>query len=693
MSKKRSKYAKQRRFNPALLPLMGVLGLVPLIVHLYSYEPGLEDQAYYYSDSATRADFFLAGKMILFNAIVFAMAGVVIYKLYKEGKKIRFEKIFIPLGVYAFLALLSSIVSSYQPYPFTGIFEQFENVFALMGYAIAAYYAYLFVETEKDLKLILGALTFSAVCMLLIGVSQAFFTDFYKTRIGAYTLLPISQWSMADNLTFNFEEGRVYMTLYNPNYVGSYVAFLFPIYLMLGLNKWKKRIIIAPCCIIIAIGMILALLGSQSRSGFVGVILSVLILLIVFNKKIFRHFIPVLAAVLIISGVVIKMNADADNYYLNRLMSIFNTTEAVKPNFSAMSADGKELLLTYKDNTIHVEFDYFPDTGEYSFLMTDDNAAPVEFTMADDGWLVPDDERFSALRFATIGVEDLNTVGFCVNIDGKQWNFVNEEDGVKYLASSGKTATPYTSETFGPLEGKERMASGRGFIWGKTIPLLKDNIILGSGADTFTLEFPNDDFRSTYYGGYQDIIISKPHNMYLQVAVQTGVVSLIAILVFYGWYFVLAIITYARIRKFDMFGLTGAGILCGSFGYMVTMIINDSTITVAPIFWTMMGVGVSLLFKTRKDLKAQIAEEKELKALKLLEKQAPTEVTVAESGAIGDTAGNAEINGELPGPEEISANGEIKTSADTKSGEDNSNGNNKNSHKGSASRKGKRSHR
>ena len=127
MSKKKSKYAKLKRFNYSLIPIMGVLGIVPLIVHHYMYDSGLEDQPYF-TETGQRADFFLAWKMILFNAIVFAMAGVLIYKLYKEGKKIRFEKIFIPLGVYALLSLLSSVVSSHQPFPFTGIFEQFRRL-------------------------------------------------------------------------------------------------------------------------------------------------------------------------------------------------------------------------------------------------------------------------------------------------------------------------------------------------------------------------------------------------------------------------------------------------------------------------------------------------------------------------------------------------------------------------------------
>lgn len=35
----------------------------------------------------------------------------------------------------------------------------------------------------------------------------------------------------------------------------------------------------------------------------------------------------------------------------------------------------------------------------------------------------------------------------------------------------------------------------------------------------------------------------------------------------------------------------GVLILVGTLGYMISGMINDSTITVAPLFWTLLGVG------------------------------------------------------------------------------------------------------
>ncbi|MCR5432023.1 MAG: O-antigen ligase family protein [Lachnospiraceae bacterium] len=710
---KKNKYVKPGRFKLELIPIMAVLGIVPIVVFEHTYATGLENLSFI--DNYEKADFFLAWKMFIFTALTFAMACVTIYKLYREGKKIRFEKVFIPLGVYAFFALLSALFSEYQPLPFTGSYEQFESVFAIMGYAVTAYYAYLYIETEKDLKIILAALSFSVICMLLIGLTQAFFTDFYQTDFGKHLILSPDKWDTADELIFNFEKGRVYMSLYNPNYVGSFVSFLFPIYIMLALNKWKFRFAMIPGCIAVAIGLILVLLGSQSRAGFVGVILSLILLLVVMNKKLLRFFIPILLAVLLILTAINKMNADADNYYLNRLLSIFEHTESQEPNFSALSNDGEQLHITYCGNTLNIEFDYNGETGEYTFHLTDEDGNGVNAENADEEWIVPVDERFSMLKIRAVGLEMYNTAGYGVLIDGKEWYFMNTGSEVKVLSGQLKPAKIQTAEVFEPLRGKETFASNRGYIWGRTIPLLKKNFFIGSGPDTFTNEFPNEDYRSAYYSGYENTIITKPHNMYLQIGVQTGVLSLIAVLVFYGWYFVLAISTYTRIKKLDFFGLTGVGIFLGSFGYMVTQMINDSSITVAPIFWTMMGVGIALLFKTRKELKEQIAQDKEIKMQKKLLKQQNT----AEGEAIpdagdetGDTANSDAVDkaenpansnaGDMP---EIAVDTAASVKTDNGKYSENgknigttvvetraaTDGNNKNKRKGSASRKGRRS--
>lgn len=82
-------------------------------------------------------------------------------------------------------------------------------------------------------------------------------------------------------------------------------------------------------------------------------------------------------------------------------------------------------------------------------------------------------------------------------------------------------------EGFSYLEKHYSLANNRGYIWAKTWNLLKAHPLLGTGPDTFLIAFPNDDLVGLYNSGHSGEMISKPHCLYLQIAAQTGIPSLI----------------------------------------------------------------------------------------------------------------------------------------------------------------------
>ncbi len=86
---------------------------------------------------------------------------------------------------------------------------------------------------------------------------------------------------------------------------------------------------------------------------------------------------------------------------------------------------------------------------------------------------------------------------------------------------------------------------------------------------------------------------------YLQIAVQTGLVSMIAFLLFYLFYFVTSIRLYMKSKLDSYETQIGAAILVGTFGYMIMGLANDSSITVAPIFWLLMGIGIAINYRLK----------------------------------------------------------------------------------------------
>ena len=50
--------------------------------------------------------------------------------------------------------------------------------------------------------------------------------------------------------------------------------------------------------------------------------------------------------------------------------------------------------------------------------------------------------------------------------------------------------------------------------WSRTFPLLKRALLLGVGQDNFAYAFPNDDYVGKVNCGFNEQIVTKPHNMY-----------------------------------------------------------------------------------------------------------------------------------------------------------------------------------
>jgi len=145
------------------------------------------------------------------------------------------------------------------------------------------------------------------------------------------------------------------------------------------------------------------------------------------------------------------------------------------------------------------------------------------------------------------------------------------------------------------FEGNEKLGSSRGYIWSRTIPLLKETIFVGFGPDTFAFEFPQHDIFGKFYA-YDDMwhLVDKPHNLYLQIAVNTGVISLLVFLFMVVYYLQQSLRLYIS-RNFDDFlPQVGAGIFVAIVGYLGAGFFNDSVVSVAPVFWCLFGLGISV---------------------------------------------------------------------------------------------------
>ncbi len=176
---------------------------------------------------------------------------------------------------------------------------------------------------------------------------------------------------------------------------------------------------------------------------------------------------------------------------------------------------------------------------------------------------------------------------------GDSWSFLWRKDQLIYQNIFGKLDELQEIPHFG-FENNMSLANGRGYIWSRTFPLLPKHILVGAGADNFVYEFPNHDYVGKRNNGFEAQIMSKPHNMYLQVWVQNGLIALLGML---GIFLLYAVGTFrlyfARGRKGFLPNM-GICVFLGITGYMVAGLANDATITVAPLYWALLGIGFTI---------------------------------------------------------------------------------------------------
>lgn len=181
-----------------------------------------------------------------------------------------------------------------------------------------------------------------------------------------------------------------------------------------------------------------------------------------------------------------------------------------------------------------------------------------------------------------------------LDMEGKDIELVHTGQKMMVVGFNGALTNIQPVETF-PLITNEAFASGRGYIWSRTIPLLKKAILWGYGPDTFPFIFPQNDIVGKLNYGAIWAVVGKPHNWYLQVALGSGVVSLICLMAYFILYGIATIKRYWGKNEEEHKTLIAYGILLSVIGYFAAGLFNDSVVSVSPILWMLSGFGMRLL--------------------------------------------------------------------------------------------------
>lgn len=623
-----------------MLPAAFFTAVVILITRMHSYTRPME-QFFWSGGENQLSDFFSYFKMIAI-CICAALALVFIcYRVFCQTLSIKRSYAYIPMLIYSVFVLLSYLLSDYKDFAWLGWNDRFEGTIVLLSYMIMLFYIINSVNSEKEVKWIIYPLAVASALLSLLGLSQAIGKDFFQSVLGQKLLVPNTMtqsgertWDLIDKahaagkefLAFTFQNKEIYQTVYNINYVSFYLTLLIPLFGMIFIYSisrgkeyaiWKKVL----WGLLFALS-IFNLIGSASSGGLLGMAIVVLVGIIVLNKRIITWWKPVVGLIiltLIVGGITFERWVPeffgAVNGVVGKNVLEYNkeskgsskTTDNKKaPGTPEGQVNTKEMPLHYIDymetKGSNIVISISGNEVTFQTFPKDPASIKINDKRGKELGLVPtgtspiykvDDKRFEAITIRPAKDEAGNNY-IIIATDGNQWPFRLTDDGVKYYTSLGQVVDLHKVEAIG-FKNNQAFGSGRGYIWSRTIPMLKDTLFVGHGADTYCAYFPHDDYVGKYNAKWQlNMIVDKPHNMYLGIMVNTGVISLFALFALWIMYIIQSVRLYWK-ENFDQFNTyVGAGIFLGICGFLVAGFVNDSTVSVTPMFYGLFGTGIAI---------------------------------------------------------------------------------------------------
>ena len=569
-----------------LIPIFFAAAVIPLIVRIIFYNPKLSEYAWFPQETNSM-DMFMYYKnqaMILLDAVLVVLFVILLFR-----KRLPAKAAFVPLGIYFILILLSAIFSVVPEQTWSGFYGMMESAFALFGYCMICYYVFAVVHTEWQLKAVICMILIGIFLLCAIGVSQFVGHDFYMSDFGKDLIFPQKFAGFKKYLGITFEVGRVYTSLYNPNYVGVYACIVIPFLMVLSFTMQKKRFI--PVYLILAAMILACMTGCRSKTATIIVAFVMILTAFYFGKRHWKKMIPVyIVYIALFAALNVYASTSVFQETIDRFTAGYGSFADY--NLKSITLNDEDFNLVYNDINLTVQYLCDEQDSWSIHVMEDETEIPAIFTDADNGFRL-DDSRFDELEFI-FGADEYVHPGFAVESEGYSFFIYYDTDQSTYLYTNkyGNASKIYASESIDcPLFHVMGGLTGRGFIWSKSLPILKNTIILGSGPDTYAFMFPQYDYVSLAQNRPDGQIITKPHNIYLQIAIQTGVLSLIAFLVFYLWYFVTSIKLYWKRTLTSFAERVGASIFIASICFMFAGLLNDSSIGVSVLFWSLLGLG------------------------------------------------------------------------------------------------------
>jgi len=579
-------------------------------------------------------------RLVVLNTI--AAFGILLWRIFTKSLIIKKTIIYIPMAVYTITVILSFAFSRYKNIAWSGANDRFEGTYILICYIFMLFYTINTIDNKQILKIIFYAVIISQLLLQITGIAQFTGHNPFQTVIGQKITIPnytidkaagYTLWQVIDEFakenpprSLIINSGRhIYQTVYSFNYLSFYLCVVIPIFVMLFIlcSGIKQKIAMAVMFTLLFINIC----AANASGGFFGLFFAFMAAVITFRKHIIKWRYRLLI-IIVLAGVSFVFT----NRYMKYTGQIPLSEQISKQIVEAVSTDGT------KDS-----IDYFVNNNDSIVvsvcnnelkIKTNNEAGYVIDNISDSHGMQPDlqfnndiissggnnykalaisftDKRFANLEiFIPVLTGNLENRKMCIiklKNERKSWPFLINQEGTYYLTERGALVKLRKVPHIG-FKNKQDFGTGRGYIWSRTFPLMPETFILGHGADTFAMSFPQDDFTGLYYdyNWYTETtpIMDKPHNFILLNFVNTGGISAIALTAIIIIYIIQSFELYGKNIQYDIFSKIGAGIYLGIIAFFAAGMFYDTSVNVMPLIYGLLGIGISCNYFVKANLDA-----------------------------------------------------------------------------------------
>ena len=559
-------------------------------------------------------DIFLYWKMVFTIAVSIILLVLLVVSIIKYNYKIfdfyrlSDKIILICLVIYTACTVMSYVCAQYRQLALTGGVNSFEGTIVLLSYVVL-FLAGRYIVQKCEYRHIEYIAMFNAILLFVLSLIEVN----YKS---------IAELVLRRAVEIDYP-GMLCLTFYNPSYCAGFIIILLAVCLYYySVSKQFIKNAVWGC---LSVTTLICGFLTRSSAAFYILLFEMAVFVVTMTVNFIRNIknvhIVLMKMMSIVVGVIaillIDLCAGGRIFNSAKSASVNETTLIHKSDYykvNNIELNGSKVCITGDNNKLVCGID-----SDNTIYFTDETGKIISVSSQGDKLVFPE-------PYSSVCARIWNDM-LCLDLGYKgELRFLMYNNTFYPALSDGSAVKDISAGTNVAAGRFDSLFTGRGYIWRNTLPVIRNTLVFGHGAGTFEMYFKQFDFVGLLNSqGNVDLIVDKPHSLYLQMTCNQGLLCSIAVVTIFITLIVINIL--AAIRKAKGQALSGkyseemadkdvyksdhnrdyynniyinifAALLIAAF--MVFELITDSNITVNPIMVVIAGmIGADIKYEIR----------------------------------------------------------------------------------------------